>query len=62
MGVMYVTGEGVEQNLKKAVDLFEEACRRGFVEAANSLGRIYKKGGFGIKQNIMNSKPFLDSR
>jgi len=48
---MYKNGQGVEKNLKKAVELYEEARRGGDAAAANNLGVMYKNGQ-GVEKNL----------
>jgi TPR repeat protein len=50
MGLMYQHGEGVENNARKARELFEEARRVGVREAALQLGVMYQQGE-GVEKN-----------
>lgn len=51
LGSMYVAGQGVEKDLKKAFDLFKEAAQNGRADAMHKLGIMYEEG-VGTKQNI----------
>ena len=39
-GVKYFNGEGVKQNVNKAIDCFEQAITLGSVESKRALGSI----------------------
>lgn len=49
LGKCYYNGAGVEQNIKKARELFENAAKSNEAEAQLYLGHIYFKGG---KKNL----------
>ena len=51
MGVMYKLGAGVEKNTTKARELYEEARRAGFAQAACNLGVMYRHGE-GVEKKI----------
>ena len=44
LGVMYLCGEGVSQNLEEAEKLFLQSASKGCVEAMISVGMMYWKG------------------
>ena len=44
VGQVYALGEGVEQDLTKAVTWYEKAAAKDHVEALRALGRLYSRG------------------
>ncbi len=44
LGLMYANGEGVEQDMSRAVELFKKAAEQGHVDAQNNLGAMYFTG------------------
>lgn len=50
LGVSYQNGDGVKQDLVKAVDLYWKAVKQGYGMAMINLGRCYQKGE-GVDQN-----------
>lgn len=42
LGEHYESGEGVERNMKQAVEYFEKAAKNGYAAAQSKLGYIYK--------------------
>lgn len=44
LGSMYVAGQGVEKDLKKAFELFKEAAQNGRADAMYKLGVMYEEG------------------
>jgi TPR repeat protein len=58
LGVLYFTGDGVEENHKKAKKLFIKGCKKHYALACYHLGTIYKRGGTGIKRNYRKSRMF----
>jgi len=44
LGFMYYHGEGVPQDDKRAVALFEQAAEAGDIESAANLGKMYEYG------------------
>jgi hypothetical protein len=51
LGYCFDKGEGVEQNLAKAVEWFTKAAEKGHSSAMSNLGRCFKKGQ-GVEQNL----------
>ncbi len=49
-GVIYLNGQGVEENHKKAVRFFKMSCDGGYMKACNNLGYMYEYGE-GVEQN-----------
>lgn len=47
LGVMYVFGQGVEQNYETAIQWFTKAAEQGDIESQYSLGVRYAKGDHG---------------
>ncbi len=58
LGVLYFTGDGVEQDHKKAKKLFVKGCKKHYSMACYHLGTIYKRGGDGIERNFRRSRMF----
>ncbi len=58
LGVLYFTGDGVEENPKKAKKLLTKACKNRHAKACYHLGSIYKRGADGIDKNIRKSRMF----
>ena len=50
IGICYFNGEGVEQDLQKAVEWFHKAAEQGHADAQNRLGVCYDRGE-GVEQN-----------
>lgn len=50
LGSMYSEGHGVEKDLKKAYELFNEAAKNGRADAMYKLGLMYEQG-LGLEQN-----------
>ncbi|MEP5152218.1 SEL1-like repeat protein, partial [Planktotalea sp.] len=50
LGLIYVRGEGVEQDYARAVDLFSQAGEMGVKQAYRNLGVLYENG-FGVPVN-----------
>ncbi len=44
LGLLYVNGEGVEQDMDQAVTLFKKAADQGHVDAQNNLGALFYLG------------------
>ena len=51
LGLMYVNGEGIEQDIVQAVDLFNKAAEQGNIDAQNNLGALYYTGE-GVERNV----------
>ena len=45
-GVLYLTGDGVTQNLDKAEKLLTKAAKKEYVPAYRGLGRVYMRKGY----------------
>lgn len=50
LGICYGRGDGIEQNLEKAVECYEKAAIKGYAPAQCMLGKCYKKGQ-GVEKN-----------
>ena len=44
VGLMYLSGKGVEQNYAKAFELFQRSSNQGYDWGMNNLGGLYEKG------------------
>ena len=55
MGRAYRTGDGVTQNISKALDYFMESASRGNASAQNSLSWTYYKGLGGISKDFQKA-------
>jgi len=51
LGLMYVLGEGVEQDFKEAVKWYQKAADQGDAIAQSNLGLMYQKGQ-GVEQDF----------
>ena len=56
LGILYFTGDGVEENHKKAKKAFLKPCKKRRAQACYYIGTIYKRGGFGVQRNIKKAK------
>ena len=54
LGIMYLTGRGVNRDFKKAFLLFENAANNGLSESQFNLGLMYQRGD-GVKVNYQKS-------
>ena len=50
MGNRYANGEGVEQDMKKAIEWVEKAAEQGHTKAQSALEQIYEEGE-GVEKN-----------
>ena len=57
LGVMYAKGEGVEKDLDKAAELYEQAAAQGEVAAQYNLGIMYKDG-IGVEKDLHKAAEF----
>ena len=57
LGVMFASGDGVEENKARAVQLFEKACDGGEAQGCSNLGFMYSKGN-GVEQNKARAVQF----
>jgi len=51
LGVCYQDGDGVEQNLARAVELYQQAAEQGEAGAQYNLGVIYHSGS-GVEKSL----------
>ena len=51
LGLMYLSGTGVDQNYAKAFELFERSANQGYDWGMNNLGGLYEKG-WGTEQDL----------
>lgn len=59
LGLIYATGQGVKQDLKKAKYYFELAAKQGYDEAQYMLGYMYREGN-GVKQDYKKAKDYYE--
>ncbi len=59
MGVLYNLGKGVNQDYKKANELYSEACDLGFGDSCYNLGVLYFYGK-GVGQDANTAKKYLN--
>lgn len=50
MGVLYINGQGVQQNYAQAASWFRKAAKQSHAEAQYNLGISYYKG-IGVQKN-----------
>eukprot|EP00930_Biecheleria_cincta_P077851 TRINITY_DN6516_c2_g1_i1.p1 TRINITY_DN6516_c2_g1~~TRINITY_DN6516_c2_g1_i1.p1 ORF type:complete len:340 (-),score=68.44 TRINITY_DN6516_c2_g1_i1:184-1203(-) len=50
LGLQYANGEGVKQDGKKAMSLFDKAASKGIVNAFTQMGSLMFEGTAGVKQ------------
>jgi TPR repeat protein len=62
LGILYITGDGVQENHKKAEELFTIACKKKHSKACYHLGSIYKRGSNGIKKIDSKAWYHLESK
>lgn len=55
LGNIYLNGDGVPIDYKKAFEWYEKAALRGHADAQFSLGLMYDKGHIGIPKNNVNA-------
>ena len=51
LGLMYLSGKGVEQDYGKAFELFQRSANQGYDWGMNNLGGLYEKG-WGTEQDM----------
>lgn len=51
LGMLYYTGEGVKQDIKKSQKLFKKACKNRVARGCYYLGFGFLRGGEGIKKS-----------
>ena len=57
LGALYYSGSGVDQSFEKAIELFQEASKAGWVSATYNLGVIYHNLGVDL---ILNEIEFVE--
>jgi TPR repeat protein len=56
LGLLYETGQGVEQSYERAVEYYDQAAQLGHdTKAQYNLGRMYANG-FGVQQDLTKAK------
>ena len=61
LGILYISGSGVQEDHEKAVELFTIACKKKHSKACYHLGSIYKRGTNGIKKKESKAWYHLES-
>lgn len=56
LGTFYQQGLGVEQNIRKAVELFETAALNGSWAATEALADMFSKGKYGVVKNTRKAQ------
>ncbi len=56
LGILYFTGDGVEQDKMKAKNLFTKTCKSRFAKGCFRLGVLYNRGFDGLKQDQHKAK------
>ncbi|MCL2181003.1 MAG: hypothetical protein FWB83_07735, partial [Treponema sp.] len=57
-GLQYYLGDDIEQDYKKAFDLFTEAAEQGYAKAQLFLGECYDSG-YGVEQDRKKTAPLF---
>ena len=55
LGMLYLQGLGVAQDVQRALDLFRSAAELGHVTAAHNVGYVYENG-IGVRQDLARSR------
>ena len=58
LGLMYLTGDGVEKDFDKAFVWFDKASQQNDPQAQMALGYMYLKGK-GVQRNLTKAKELL---
>ena len=56
LGLLYASGDGVNQDTRKAKKLFVEACKARYSKGCFNLGVLYKQGADGVKQDTRKAQ------
>ena len=59
LGDLYYQGDGVEKDMKKAIDLYKLASQTGSYVAYWNIGIIYAKGGNGVEKDFYSAINWL---
>jgi TPR repeat protein len=59
LGQMYLNGEGVEQSVNKAVELYTHAANQGLLEAQADLGFLYATREDKVPQDFLFAYKWL---
>ena len=51
LGMLYYTGDGIKQNIKKSQKLFKKACKNRVSRGCHYLGYGFLRGGEGIEKS-----------
>ncbi|MFC2344547.1 tetratricopeptide repeat protein [Campylobacter sp.] len=58
LGILYSNGQGVKQDIKKAVELFSKACEAGDIKGCYNLGFSYASGQ-GVNKDKQAAKKYF---
>ncbi len=56
LGILYFTGDGVEEDKMKAKKLFKKTCKSRFAKGCFRLAVLYNQGFDGLKQDNLRAK------
>lgn len=59
LGFLYAKGQGIEQDLGKAKELYEQAHRAGYERSTTNLGCMYENGA-GVEQDFEKAKTLYE--
>jgi len=59
LGFLYAKGQGIEQDLGKAKELYERAHRAGYERSTTNLGCMYENGA-GVEQDFERAKALYE--
>ena len=57
LGLLYQSGQGVNQDYQKAAQLYQKACDSGEAVGCFGLGFLYKNGQ-GVRQDFSTAKQY----
>lgn len=60
LGYLTQTGQGTQQDIKKAIQLYQQAAEKGYPVAHYVLAKNYAGGTLGLKQDIAKAKQHLE--
>jgi beta-lactamase hcpA (cysteine-rich 28 kDaprotein) len=58
LGILYEIGQGVKQDYKKAIQLYQKACDERESAACYRLGALYENGKV-VEQNLSTAKKYF---
>lgn len=60
LGYLTQTGQGTTQDVKKAIQLYQQAARKNYPVASYVLGKNYAEGSLGLKKDMNKAKEYLE--